>query len=160
MVSAPARSPLPITAIARAHTRLELNFSSVFVHSASVYLCALVYLCNARHRISRRWRAIPAACNLTLPRPRSATIFYNLPHSQPLASLVAEKMISLQQNRLDVKRGNWQQRIFQAGQFGVVWVYYRFPITNIVLHDKEISSWPDEQVILYYVFWQSCCLFI
>ena len=85
MVSAPARSPLPITAIARAHTRLELNFSSVFVHSASVYLCALVYLCNARHRISRRWRAIPAACNLTLPRPRSATIFYNLPHSQPLA---------------------------------------------------------------------------
>ena len=153
MVSAPARSPLPITAIARAHTRLELNFSSVFVHSASVYLCALVYLCNARHRISRRWRAIPAACNLTLPRPRSATIFYNLPHSQPLASLVAEKMISLQQNRLDVERGNWRQRIFQAGQFDVVWVFYRFPITNIVLHDKGISSWPDEQVILYYVFW-------
>ena len=77
MVSAAARSPLPITKIARAHTRPELNFSSGFVR------CASVYLCIARNRISRRWRAIPAACNLTLPRPPNATISYNLLPSYP-----------------------------------------------------------------------------
>ena len=72
MVSGAARSPLPITGIARAHTRPKLNFSSGFVR------CAPVYLCIARNRISPRWRAIPAACNLTLPRPPSATISSNL----------------------------------------------------------------------------------
>ena len=66
MVSGAARSPLPITGIARAHTRPKLNFSSGFVR------CAPVYLCIARNRISPRWRAIPAACNLPLARPPRA----------------------------------------------------------------------------------------
>ena len=33
---------------------------------------ALLYLCIVHHRISPRWRAIPAACNLPLARPPRA----------------------------------------------------------------------------------------